>query len=166
MMARFARLPLLGAMLLAGSALAGPMPVLDQQNVSLALANQLVDATLEACHAEDHTAVVAVVDRGGNLVALKRDDNIGPHNTKAAQRKAYTSLSTKSTSRELAEHARNDPSSANLTTVDDLLLLGGGVPVRLGGDVIGAIGVAGAGGSAIDEGCAMDGITNTLSEQS
>ncbi|MGO1462345.1 MAG: heme-binding protein [Oleiphilaceae bacterium] len=36
-----------------------------------------------------------------------------------------------------------------------LLLLGGGVPVRIDGEVIGAIGVAGAGGSAIDEGCAL-----------
>jgi uncharacterized protein GlcG (DUF336 family) len=133
--------------------------------MSLALANQLADATLEACHSDDNTAVVAVVDRGGNLVALQRDDNIGPHNTRAAQRKAFTSLSTKSPTTKLAKIARDDPSSSNLTTVDDLLLLGGGVPVRVDGEVVGAVGVAGAGGSATDEDCAMDGINNTLSDQ-
>ncbi|MGC8120784.1 GlcG/HbpS family heme-binding protein [Marinobacter sp. VGCF2001] len=145
---------LAGLALASGSAMASPEP-LQQNNMSLALANHLVGATLEACHADDRTAVVAVVDRGGRLVALQRDDNIGPHNTVAAQRKAFTSLSTKTASRELSAIARNNPESENLNTVNELLLLGGGVPVEVNGQVIGAIGVAGAGGSAIDEGCAI-----------
>ena len=66
---------------------ATPTPI-TQQNVSLALADGLIQQTLDACHAQNRTAVVAVVDRGGNLVALRRDDNVGPHNTLAAQRKA------------------------------------------------------------------------------
>ena len=143
-----------GAMFLSGGASASAEP-LQQKNMSLALANQLVSATLQACHADGRSAVVAVVDRGGRLVALQRDDNIGPHNTAAAQKKAFTSLSTKTSSRELSAIARNNPESENLNTVDDLLLLGGGVPVNIDGEVIGAIGVAGAGGSAIDEGCAL-----------
>ena len=73
---------------------ATPTPI-TQQNVSLALADGLTQQTLDACHAQNRTAVVAVVDRGGNLVALRRDDNVGPHNTLAAQRKAYTALSSK-----------------------------------------------------------------------
>lgn len=145
---------IVGLVLGSSAALAEPEP-LNQQNMSLELANYLIGATLDACHADDRTAVVAVVDRGGNLVALQRDDNIGPHNTLAAQRKAFTSLSTKTASRELAGIARGNPESENLATVSELLLLGGGVPVRLDGEVIGAIGVAGAGGSAIDEGCAV-----------
>ncbi|GGC80807.1 GlcG/HbpS family heme-binding protein [Vreelandella lutescens] len=158
---RFARLPMLGAVLLAGSALADVGPV-QQQNLSLELANRLVSATLEACHADGRTAVVAAVDRGGNLVALQRDDNIGPHNTLAAQRKAFTSLSTGSYSRELAERARQDSESENLNTLDELLLLGGGVPLRSGDEIIGALGVAGAGGSAIDEGCAIAAVERVL----
>ena len=58
---------------------ATPTPI-TQQNVSLALADGLIQQTLDACHAQNRTAVVAVVDRGGNLVALRRDDNVGPHN--------------------------------------------------------------------------------------
>ncbi|WP_083007491.1 GlcG/HbpS family heme-binding protein [Halomonas sp. GT] len=161
MTSRRARLPLLGAVLLAGSVLADTGP-LQQQTLSLDLANRLVNATLEACHADGRTAVVAAVDRGGNLVALQRDDNIGPHNTLAAQRKAFTSLSTGSTSRALSEHARQDPESANLNTLDELLLLGGGVPLRIEGELIGALGVAGAGGSAIDEGCALTAINSVI----
>lgn len=145
----------MGLTLASAGAMAASAEPLNQSNMSLKLANQLVEATLQACHADNRTAVVAVVDRGGRLVALQRDDNIGPHNTAAAQLKAFTSLSTKTASRKLSEIARNNPESENLNTVEDLLLLGGGVPVRFGDEVIGAIGVAGAGGSAIDESCAL-----------
>lgn len=140
---------------------ATPLP-LQQSNMSLALANALVGATLEACHAQGRSAVVAVIDRGGHLLALQRDDNVGPHNTEAARKKAFTALSTKSTSRAFAENARNNPESANLNTIDSLLLIGGGVPVKVGSEVIGAIGVGGAGGSAIDEGCALQAIDKVL----
>jgi hypothetical protein len=60
---------------------ASATPTLKQENVSLALANELISATLAACHADGRSAVVAVVDRGGNLVAVQRDDSVGPHNT-------------------------------------------------------------------------------------
>ncbi len=134
--------------------------VLSQNTLSLTLANTLASGALAACDKIGQTAVVAVVDRGGNLVALQRGDNVGPHNTVAAQRKAFTSLSTKSKSGELGEKARNDPASQNLNTVSELLLLGGGVPVKLDGETIGAVGVAGAGGSANDEACAVQAIAD------
>lgn len=139
-----AQLPLCAAALFSSVAFAAPAP-LEHKDMSLELANQLVDTTLESCHADDRTAVVAVVDRGGRLVSLQRDNNVGPHNTTAAQRKAFTALSTGTASRELAKIARNDPESQNLNTVDELLLLGGGVPVKVDDAVIGAVGVAGAG---------------------
>ncbi|MBK5519414.1 heme-binding protein [Pseudomonas sp. TH10] len=136
-----------------------PVPRMD---VTLALANDLLNATLGACHADGRTAVAAVVDRGGNLVAVQRDDNVGPHNTLAAQRKAYTALSTKTSTRLLAERARSTPDGENLNTLGELLLLGGGVPLQFEGQVIGAIGVAGAGGAAFDEGCALAAINQVL----
>jgi len=159
---RTARLPLLGLALCAANAFAAPAQIEQRQDVSLAMANQLLDATLAACHADDRSAVAAVVDRGGNLVAVQRDDNVGPHNTLAAQRKAYTALSTKTATRLLAERARSNPEAENLNTLDELLLLGGGVPLQVDGEVIGAIGVAGAGGAAIDEACAVKAIAQLL----
>uniref|UniRef100_UPI003561D465 heme-binding protein n=1 Tax=Halopseudomonas sp. TaxID=2901191 RepID=UPI003561D465 len=56
------------------------------------------------------------------------------------------------------KRAQGDPNSANLNTLDELLLLGGGLPVLMDGQVIGALGVAGAGGSSIYEGCAQSAI--------
>lgn len=140
-------------------------PIANRPDVTLPLANQLVTATLSACHADGRHGVAAVVDRAGNLVALQRDDDVGPHNTLAAQRKAFTALSTKTATRLLAERARSNPEGENLNTLDELLLLGGGVPLRVGGQVVGAIGVAGMGGAANDEACALKAIEQVLSPQ-
>lgn len=96
------------------------------QDMPSDIARSLVTTALKICHGENKTGVVAVVDKGGNLVALQRDDNVGPHNTLAAQKKAYTALSTKSDTRELAKKAASDPETKNLNTVPQLLLLGGG----------------------------------------
>ena len=145
-----------------GFAVAAPDQIAQRKDVSLALANDLLTAALTACHADGRKAVAAVADRGGNLVAVQRDDDIGPHNTLAAQRKAYTALSTKTSTRLLAERARATPDAENLNTLDELLLLGGGVPLTFEGQVIGAIGVAGAGGAANDEGCAVAAINKVL----
>ncbi|MEH6490990.1 GlcG/HbpS family heme-binding protein [Halopseudomonas sp.] len=152
---------LLGS-LAAGAVQAGTEGVVARQDLTLALGNQLTQATLSACHAQDRSAVVAVVDRSGQLVALQRDDNVGPHNTLAAQRKAFTALSTKTATSELAKRAQGDASSANLNTLDELLLLGGGLPIVVDGQVVGALGVAGAGGSSIDESCAQSAIDQVL----
>lgn len=132
--------------------------VRQQRTVSLALADRIAAATIEACRVAGRSAVVAVVDRGGNLVTLQRGDDVGPHNTIAAQKKAFTALSTKTSTSVLSERAHADPSSRNLNTVDALLLLGGGLPIMFDREVIGAVGVAGSGGSAQDEACAMKGI--------
>ncbi len=139
-----------------------PELILKQPNVSLALANQLIEAALNACHAENRSAVVVIVDRAGNLIALQRDDSVGPHNTNAAQRKAYTALSTKTATRLLASNTRANPDSSNLSTINDLLLIGGGVPLKVNNDVIGAIGVGGAGGAVQDESCALQAIAKIL----
>lgn len=146
----------------AAPAMAASTPHVLRPDISLATAQRLLDATRAACHAEGKTLVAAIVDRGGNLVALQRDDNVGPHNTVAAQRKAYTALSTKTATTLLADSARANPHSQNLNTVAELLLLGGGVPLTAGVDVIGAIGVAGAGGAANDEACALRAIAQVF----
>lgn len=144
---------------IAGAAAApAPAAAVLRADLPLRTAIRLLDAAMDSCHARGRTLAAAVVDRGGNLVALQRDDDVGPHNTLAAQRKAYTALSTKTATRELADKARADPQAQNLATIGELLLLGGGVPVKAGAEVIGAIGIAGAGGGAVDEACAVEAI--------
>lgn len=131
-----------------------------QQSVSLEMANALADKTLASCRAMNREAVVAIVDRGGNLIVLKRADQVGPHNSRAAERKAFTALSAKTSTSVLAERVATDPGSRNLANVPELLLLGGGLPIIHAGEVIGGIGVAGSGGSASDERCASSALAS------
>ena len=141
---------------------ATPAAPVMQPDMSLEAANRLLGAAMQACHATGKTLAAAVVDRGGNLLALQRDERVGPHNALAAQRKAFTALSTKTPTRQLADNARANPQAQNLNTIGELLLLGGGLPIALGPDVIGAIGVAGAGGANGDEACAAAAIAQVF----
>ena len=92
-------------------------------DLDLKTARLLADSALSNC-----SGTVSVLDRGGNLLVTLRGDGIGPHNTAASQRKAYTALSTKTPTRLFAERARSNPETVNLNTLDELLLLGGGIP--------------------------------------
>ncbi|AMR26078.1 hypothetical protein A0257_02510 [Hymenobacter psoromatis] len=99
----------------------------------------------------DKQVSVAVVDASGQLVLLSRGDGVGPHNTEAARRKAYTALSTKTPTLLLGRNARANPDTQNLNTLPELLLLGGGVPLWHNGQVVGGVGVAGGGSAENDD---------------
>jgi uncharacterized protein GlcG (DUF336 family) len=119
-------------------------------DLDLKTARLLADTAMSNC-----TGTVSVLDRGGNLLVTLRGDGVGSHNTAASQRKAYTALSTKTATRLFAERARSNPETANLNTLDELLLLGGGIPLFAADELVGAMGVAGSGGGEQDENCAI-----------
>ena len=133
----------------AGAAQAAP-DLVRHADLDLATARQLADATIQHC-----TGALSVLDRGGNVLMAMRPESVGPHNLMASQRKAYTALSTKTPTRLFAERARNNPEAANLNSIPELLLLGGGVPLFAEGELVGSLGVAGAGGAEQDEACAI-----------
>ena len=130
-----------------------------EKNMSLDLASQIAAATVAACSASGYNVTVAVVDRAGSLRALQRADNAGPHTVGAAQGKAYTSASARTTTTAMLENVQKNPGAATLVDIPGVLVLGGGVPVKVGNEVIGAVGVGGAPGGHLDEQCANAGIT-------
>ena len=150
--------PILRASLLA-ACLAAPLAhaqaVRTERNVSLELANQIAAATVAACQANGYPVAAAVVDRAGSLRALQRHDNAGPHTLSSSQGKAYTSASAKNTTLAMMEGAQKNPAAANLVYMPGFLLLGGGVPIKVGNEVIGAVGVGGAPSGQLDEQCAL-----------
>jgi uncharacterized protein GlcG (DUF336 family) len=129
--------------------------VRSEKNMSLALANDIAAATVAACQANGHAVTATVVDRAGGVRAVQRADNAGPHTVEASERKAYTSASAKNTTLAMMEGAQKNPAAANVAMIPGFLLLGGGVPVKVGNEVIGAVGVGGAPGGHLDEQCAM-----------
>ena len=105
-----------------------------------------------------------VLDQGGNVLASQRHETVGIHNLIAAQRKAFTAYSSKVTTLQFMRNAQKNVDSQNLTSLPELLLLGGGVPIVYKSQLLGAVGVAGAGGSIQDDQCAQLGIEITLKQ--
>lgn len=144
--------------LLAASSLANAQAVRSERNMSLELANQIAAATVAACQANGYAVTATVVDRAGGVRAVQRADNAGPHSLVSSERKAWTSASAKNPTLAMMEGAQKNSAAANLVHIPGFLLLGGGVPVKVGNEVIGAVGVGGAPGGHLDEQCANAGI--------
>ncbi|MBX3664255.1 MAG: heme-binding protein [Burkholderiales bacterium] len=143
------------AVMLAGTTLANAQAVRSERNISLDLANQIAAASVAACSAKGYSVTATVVDRAGQIRAVQRADNAGPHTLDASREKAYTSASARNNTQAMMEAAQKNPGAANLVHIPGFLLLGGGVPVRAGNDVIGAVGIGGAPGGHLDEQCAV-----------
>lgn len=156
-MSTFPRLTMIGTCIVLAtvSAAAQTQLVRTERNMSLDLANLIAGSTVAACQANGHAVTAVVVDRAGQLRALQRADNAGPHTIEAARAKAFTSASARNNTLAMMETAQKNPAAANLVHIPGFLLLGGGVPVRAGNDVFGAVGVGGAPGGHLDEQCAV-----------
>lgn len=152
-MNRSLKLAFLAACCMAGAAQV--QAVRSEHNVSLDLANQIAAASVAACAANGYAVTATVVDRAGGVRAVQRADNAGPHTLAASQQKAFTSASAKNTTLAIMEIAQKNPGAANLVNIPGYLLLGGGVPLKVGNEVIGAVGVGGAPAGNLDEQCAM-----------
>jgi uncharacterized protein GlcG (DUF336 family) len=114
-------------------------------------AQELASKAQEAAQKIDKVVTIVIVGNQGETILVYKGDGIGPHNTEAARRKAFTSLSTKTATLLLARNARSNPDTNNLAQLPELLLLSGGHPLLKDGIVIGAIGVAGGGSPENDD---------------
>ena len=133
---------------------ASAQSVRTEKNISLELANQIAAQSVAACTAGGYAVTATVVDRAGTVRAGQRADNAGPHTLEASRLKAYTSASAKNGTLAMMVNAQKNPAATNLVNIPGYLLLGGGLPVQVGSEVIGAVGVAGAPGGHLDEQCA------------
>jgi uncharacterized protein GlcG (DUF336 family) len=152
---------LLGSMVSTAGAATG---VLNQKNLSLDLADKVAQSTLQACAKDGYNVAVTLVDRSGTPLLMKRMDNAGPHTVEASRMKAFTALTTKNLTGNVMKGAQSNAGAANLRDIPDFLLLAGGVPVKVGDQVIGAVGVGGAPGGNFDEACALAGVKSIESE--
>jgi uncharacterized protein GlcG (DUF336 family) len=127
----------------------------------LALASKAAAAAEEKCRQDGYRVSVAVVDRAGVLRVLMRGDGAGPHTTDSSTKKAYTAASLRRPTSELVEMVTKNPAAQGLRDMSDkVVILGGGLPIEMGGEVVGGIGVGGAPGGHLDEACARAGLTS------
>ncbi|NKB82546.1 MAG: heme-binding protein [Nitrospirales bacterium] len=125
----------------------------------LTLAQKAATAALAKCQTDGYLVSVAIVDPGGNMKVLVRDDGAGPHTTDSSTKKAYTSASLRRSTNELAKLINQVPNIEGLRDMNEnILILGGGLPIIIAGDIVGGIGVGGAPGAHLDEACAQAGL--------
>jgi uncharacterized protein GlcG (DUF336 family) len=134
--------------------------VLVQKDVSLRMALTIAEAAIAECGTRTS---VAIVDRAGRLRVFLQGDDASPHNLELARRKAYTARTFRTESAEWAKRTENANQGQRMLA--DVIPLGGGVPIRIGEDVIGAIGMSGAvGGQPKEEACGKAGIAKVADQ--
>ena len=115
-------------------------------------------AALKSCRDRGFQAAVAIVDRMGVVQVLLRDRFAGPHTPDMASAKAYTAVSFRTNTTELAEASQPGRPASGIRHRPGVAAVGGGMMIEAGGSLLGAIGVSGAPGGREDDACAAAGI--------
>ena len=119
-----------------------------QKNISLDIAQKLAAEVIKEAKNEKVNISLVILDKGGNVVLSMKQDNAGAHTMNTAQKKAFTALSFEISTTEFASRVEKVP---NLTQIENTTTLGGGIPIKIGNETIGSIGIGGAPSGAIDE---------------
>jgi len=139
-----------------GAKLCEAQTLLTEKALSVEAALAVANGALDKCRSDGYRVSLTVLDESGLVKVQVRGDGTGPHTLEHSRKKAYTALTFKRTSAETAK------AWASATTpppaIEGTVGAGGGVPIKAGTEVIGAIGVSGAPGGDKDEACATAGI--------
>ena len=127
-----------------------------KQVLPSALAVRIAQSAIADCAAKGDQVAVAIVDPAGGLRVLIAADGVKAIDIESARRKARTASALVASTLKIASKVAASPEFGRLLLTLDpqLLLLGGGLPIKAGADLVGAIGVGGAPGPEGDDSCA------------
>jgi len=126
--------------------------------LTTAAAQAAAQAALARCQKDGYTVAVAVVDRGGQPLAVLRDNLAGAHTTQTAVGKAATAVSFRTDTTELAATTQAGKAQSGIRQLPNIIAVGGGLMIRAKGSLVGGIGVSGAPGGDADDVCAKAGV--------
>jgi uncharacterized protein GlcG (DUF336 family) len=152
-----AKLTLACGAVLAALAAPATAQVLTHRDVSLAMGLAIATEAVAECERTGNSISVAVLDRTGRLRVFMQGDKAQPHNIELAQRKAYTALTFGRPSQEWIERTGAGSETAGQRSLSQVIALRGGVPIKIGTETIGSVGVSGS-SSGGDEACALAGV--------
>jgi len=115
------------------------------QTITLAAARAMAEAVQEKAKEINVPVVVAVVDCGGNTLMLQRMEEAFTTSCDIALNKAWTACCLKTGTHQLTQDVQPGKSlyGLQLTNQQRIVIFGGGYPVVLNNQVIGAVGVSG-----------------------
>src|SRR5438270_7010104 len=139
----------------AGSALATDAQVLDKKTLTLDGARKAIAGSVAYAHKNSAAGVIAVVDDGGNLMALERLDGTFAAGANISIGKARTAVLFKKPTRFFEEVVGKGRTA--MVALNDFTPLQGGIPLMVDGEIVGGVGVSGAASAAQDEELALAG---------
>jgi uncharacterized protein GlcG (DUF336 family) len=144
---------------LLAAALAAPASaqMLDHKDLSLATALTIATTAADTCKAQGNRVSVTVVGREGETLVFLRGDNSSPHTDENSRRKAYTALTFRIPSGVFAQRVKDNPTTGAVH-LSGIVAAQGALPIKVGNDVVGAVGVSGSPGGDKDEACAKAGL--------
>jgi uncharacterized protein GlcG (DUF336 family) len=131
--------------------------LIDHKDLSLATALAIATTAADTCAAQGNRVSVTVVGRQGEVLVMLRGDNSSPHTVENSRRKAYTSRTFRIPSGEFAKRVKDNPTTGAVH-LSGVIAAQGALPIKVGDDVVGAVGVSGSPGGEKDEVCAKAGI--------
>jgi uncharacterized protein GlcG (DUF336 family) len=137
--------------------------LLTHRDLSLATALTIAATAEDTCKKNGNRVSVTVVGREGQVIVQLRGDDSNPHTMENSQRKAYTAKTFRISSGEFANRVKANP-TLGLVHLSGVIAAQGALPIKLGDDVIGAVGVSGSPGGDKDEVCAKAGIDKVADE--
>ena len=120
------------------------------------MAQTIANGAIAKCQSMGFKISVSVLDRGGLALVMLRDEGAGLHTVESSDRKAYTARTFRQPSASVVKRILDDPAVAGFKEYTRVIALAGGLPIKIGDDVIGAVGVSGSPGK--DDDCAQAGI--------
>src|SRR6185369_14299985 len=146
-----------GCGIFGGAELAGAETLVTHR-IPAALALEAVGEAVAACAKQGYAETAVLVDADGVRQAVLRGDGTGVHSLDSAFSKAYTSATLKANTLVVIERTKEDPLMIpSIAKLPNMILNGGCVVITINGEVIGAIGAAGAPSGEADEACAKAG---------
>jgi uncharacterized protein GlcG (DUF336 family) len=142
-------------------ALLAPLPagaaLIMHKDLSLDIAKTIAEGAIATCAAKGYATSAVVVDRDGVTLVEMRGDGAPVHTMENARRKAYTANTFKQTTAEYAKKLLDPASVAHQqVTLPSVIAIPGGVPIKVGNDIVGGIGLSGSPG--VDEDCVNGGL--------
>jgi uncharacterized protein GlcG (DUF336 family) len=155
----------LAGLALVAVALAAPAraQLLPHKDVSMSMAVTMATTAIATCKTNGYKVSATVVGRAGEVLVQLRGDDTGPHTVENSFRKAYTARTFRVPSGEIAERVKQNP-TLSFVHLTNVIAAQGALPIKVGDEVIGALGVSGAPGGEKDEACAKTGI-ETVADQ-
>jgi len=130
------------------------------KQLPLSLANEAAMEAVAVCERSGYRVTATLVDASGLLKAVAKGDKAPPHTLDSSRGKAYAAVSlgpnfSESTTSAIVARVSSSPAFGPLQHLPGVFLVAGGVLIKSGDEVVGAIGVGGAPGGEKDEVCAQ-----------